>query len=66
MIPKNLKQALNNDFVVKEIRYPEEKRVLIVCCRRFPTCGTDNFASFWINKKYFIRNYPIISAKFGL
>lgn len=63
---RTLKQALNCGYLISDIRYPHENRILVICKRRFPTSGNKNIVSFWIDRKYFSRNYPATSERFSV
>jgi len=62
--PKNLKQAMNNDsYIVKSIYAKGCARIRINFKPRFPD-KIKQHCSFWINRDYFIRNYPNTYSRF--
>lgn len=62
--PRNLKQALDNGYFVKDIRYNSNKSVLV--CLQARNVHTDGklFLSFWIDRKYFNRTYPELASRY--
>lgn len=66
MKPKNVKQAFEHDYRVKRINHKFNKKIEVCFEKRFHRTGWDDFVSFWIDRDYFIRNYPDTSERFFL
>lgn len=65
MKPRNLKQAFENDYIVKNIYSKYSKKIRVDLQKRFINTGSKNiFISFWIDRNYFERTYPSIYNKF--
>ena len=60
MKPKNVKQAIECDFVVKSIYCKYSKRIRVTLKRRFHRADEIDFIEFWIDRDYFKRNYPTV------
>lgn len=56
--PRNLKQALENGYIIYKLYAKENKRIRVDLQARFYQPGMKIFLSFWINRNYFKRNYP--------
>ena len=59
MKPRNLKQALEQGFVIREIGYKYNKKILVKLKRRFHKDDQVDFVRFWIDRKYFERTYGL-------
>lgn len=59
MKPRNLKQAIENGFVVKNIYDKGGKKIRVDLKRRYPAADKTNFVSFWIDRQYYNRTYGI-------
>jgi len=66
MKPRNVKQAFEQDFVVKSIYNQVGVKIRVDFKRRFHKDDKPDFCSFWINRKYFVNNYPNISASYAI
>lgn len=58
MKPKNLKQAIDSDYLIKRINYTGSKNCLVILQPRFYNSDKVAQVSFWINSAYVKRNYP--------
>lgn len=66
MKPRNVKQAFEHDYKVTKINSKYSKRIEVCFEKRFHRTRWDDFVSFWIDRDYFIRNYPHTSERFFL
>lgn len=56
--PKNLKQAIENGYIINKLYAKESKRIRVDLKERYHVSDRQMFLSFWIDKNYFKRNYP--------
>lgn len=56
--PKNLKQAIENGYIINKLYAKESKRIRVDLKERYHVSDRQMFLSFWINRNYFKRNYP--------
>lgn len=56
--PGNLKQAIENGYIIYNIYSKGNKRIRIDLKERFHQSDRKPHLSFWINRDYFKRNYP--------
>lgn len=59
MQPRNLKQALENGFIVQKIYDKGGSQIRVDLKRRYPAADQPNFVSFWINRAYYNRKYGV-------
>ena len=59
MIPRNLKQAFEQDYICTKIYAKGSKRIRVTVRPRFFNQGS-KILEFWIDRDYFRRNYPNI------
>lgn len=62
--PKNIKQALESNYIVTSIYNKGAKRIRVTLEKRFNTPIT-SLLIFWIDRDYFKRTYPNIYDKFS-
>lgn len=58
--PRNLKQALENGYIIYRLYEKENKRMRVQLKERFHISDREMFLQFWIDRDYFKRNYPNI------
>ncbi len=58
--PRNLKQALENGYIIYRLYEKENKRMRVHLKERFHISDREMFLQFWIDRDYFKRNYPNI------
>ena len=58
--PRNLKQALENGYIIKSLYAKESKRIRVDMKERYHIADREMFLQFWIDRDYFKRNYPNI------
>lgn len=56
--PINLKQALENGYIINKLYTKESKRIRVDLKERYHVSDRQMFLSFWIDIDYFKRNYP--------
>lgn len=56
--PRNLKQAIENGYVIYKLYAKESKRIRVDLKERYHVSDRQMFLSFWIDRNYFKRNYP--------
>lgn len=56
--PRNLKQAVENGYIINKLYAKESKRIRIDLKERYHVSDRQMFLSFWIDRNYFKRNYP--------
>lgn len=56
--PRNLKQSIENGYIIYNIYSKGNKRIRIDLKERFHQSDRKPHLSFWINRDYFKRNYP--------
>lgn len=56
--PRNLKQAIENGYIINKLYAKESKRMRVHLKERTHIADREMFLSFWINRDYFKRNYP--------
>lgn len=56
--PRNLKQALENGYVFKAIKYKGSARCRVDVTPRFYRNGMKAILSFWMSDSYIRRTYP--------
>lgn len=55
---KNLKQALENGYLITAIDYAGNQKCLVKVKSRFPKENGKNFYSYWMSRKYLKITYP--------
>ena len=58
MKPRNLKNALENGYIIKSIYGKYNKQIRVDLVERFHKANRKPFLSFWIDRDYFKRTYP--------
>lgn len=58
--PRNLKQALENGYIIYRLYEKGNKRMKVYLKERFHIADREMFLQFWIDRDYFKRNYPNI------
>lgn len=56
--PKNLKQAIENGYIINKLYAKESKHIRVDLKERYHIPDRQMFLSFWIDRDYFKRNYP--------
>lgn len=56
--PINLKQAIENGYIINKLYAKESKRIRVDLKERYHVSDRQMFLSFWIDRNYFKRNYP--------
>lgn len=56
--PRNLKQALENGYIINKLYAKESKRIRVDLKERYHVSDRQMFLSFWIDRNFFKRNYP--------
>lgn len=56
--PRNLKQAVENGYIINKLYAKESKRIRIDLKERYHVSDRQMFLSFWIDRDYFKRTYP--------
>lgn len=56
--PRNLKQALENGYIIYRLYEKENKRMRIYLKESTHIADREMFLQFWIDRDYFKRNYP--------
>lgn len=62
--PRNLKQALEQNYFVCKIYNKGGKRIRVTLQERQHISDRETFVEFWIDSKYFERNYRDIYERF--
>lgn len=57
MKPRNLKQALEQGYVIEDIQYQYNPKCLVKLKERFHQADRTLFLQFWMNTDYMKRNY---------
>jgi hypothetical protein len=57
MTPRNLKHALESDYVIKDIAHAGNKKCLVKVSPRFANAGKKS-TSFWMTTTYMKKQYP--------
>lgn len=64
MRPRNLKQALEQNFIIYKIEAKGNKQIRVDLKSKFPKNGKINFIQHWINRDYFKKTYPNVYERF--
>lgn len=56
--PRNLKQAIENGYIINKLYAKESKRIRVDLKERYHISDRQMILSFWIDRDYFKRNYP--------
>lgn len=56
--PRNLKQAVENGYIINKLYAKESKQIRVDLKERYHISDRQMFLSFWIDRDYFKRNYP--------
>ena len=57
--PRNLKQAIENDFLITNISSKGSVKCRVNVKRRFHKADCKDFFSFWVTSAHVSRNYPL-------
>lgn len=67
MRPRSLKKAIESGYAITSVKHAYNSKVLVVVTKRcYPSCEGNNIEQYWIDRRYFMRNYPNVFERFTI